>query len=42
MADLSIEIVDTTFGGTSYHVLVTSPDSTDEAPTATNTHVATR
>ena len=42
MADLSIEIVDITFAWTSYHVLVTSPDSTDEAPTATNTHVAIR
>ena len=42
MADLSIEIVDVTFGWTSYHILVTSPDSTNEAPTATNTHVAIR
>ena len=42
MADLSIEIVDVTFGWTSYHIFVTSPDSTNEAPTATNTHVAIR
>jgi hypothetical protein len=42
MADLSIEIVDLTFGASSYLVLVTSLDSVDQVPSPTNVHIAIR